>query len=155
MAFNTQNPKRFLKILTVICLISSGPIFWLLLGVSSNYAQPNTGQVTEVTCPVIGCAQPELTPCMRQKMGPGHLKLIKSDNNHRNLKEYISHFQSHYANWWLNSITDSLLFNAWDPLCQRWTIIKIQQFASSFCIYHLPEIVSLISKPSGQFHTES
>ena len=44
-----------------------GPIFCLLLGVSSDYAQPITGQVTEVTCPVIGQAQPELTPSKRQK----------------------------------------------------------------------------------------
>ena len=47
-----------------------GPVFCLLLGVSSDYAQPITGQVTEVTCPVIGRAQPELTPSKRQKMGP-------------------------------------------------------------------------------------
>ena len=48
-----------------------GPIFCLLLGtVSSEYAQPITGQVTEVTCPVIGRAQPELTPSKRQKSGP-------------------------------------------------------------------------------------
>ena len=38
-----------------------GPVFCLLLWVSSDYAQPITGQVTEVTCPVIGRAQPELT----------------------------------------------------------------------------------------------
>ena len=37
----------------------------------SDYAQPITGQVTEVTWPVIGRAQPELTPSKRQKMGPG------------------------------------------------------------------------------------
>ena len=48
----------------------SGPVFCLLLGVSSDYAQPITGQVTEVTCPVIGRAQPELTPSKRQKTGP-------------------------------------------------------------------------------------
>ena len=48
----------------------SGPVFCLFLGVSSDYAQPITGQVTEVTCPVIGRAQPELTPSKRQKMGP-------------------------------------------------------------------------------------
>ena len=48
----------------------SGPIFCLLLGVSSDYAQPITGQVTEVTCPVIGQAQPELTLSKRQKIGP-------------------------------------------------------------------------------------
>ena len=44
--------------------------FCLLLGVSSVYAQPITCQVTEVTCPVIGRAQPELTPSKRQKNGP-------------------------------------------------------------------------------------
>ena len=38
-----------------------GPIFCLLLGLISDYAQPVTGQVTEVTCPVIGQAQPELS----------------------------------------------------------------------------------------------
>ena len=48
-----------------------GPVFCLLLGVSSDYAPPITGQVTEVTCPVIGWAQPELTPSKRQKTGPG------------------------------------------------------------------------------------
>ena len=52
--------------------IGSGPIFCLLLGVSSDCAQPITGQVTEVTCPVIGRAQPELTPSKRQKTGPGN-----------------------------------------------------------------------------------
>ena len=48
-----------------------GPVFCLQLGVSSDYAQPITGQVTEVTCPVIGRAQPELTTSKRQKTGPG------------------------------------------------------------------------------------
>ena len=48
-----------------------GPVFYLWLGVSSDYAQPITGQVTEVTCPVIGWAQPELTLSKRQKTGPG------------------------------------------------------------------------------------
>ena len=45
-----------------------GPNFCLLLGVSSDYAQPIIGQVT---CHVIGWAQPELTPSKRQKTGPG------------------------------------------------------------------------------------
>ena len=53
-----------------------GPVFWLLLGVSSDYAQPITGQVTEVTCPVIGRAQSELTPSKRQKTSPGVLILF-------------------------------------------------------------------------------
>ena len=61
---------------SALCLLAarltpSGPIFCFLLGVSSDYAQPITGQVTEVTCPVIGQAQPELTPSKRQKTGPG------------------------------------------------------------------------------------
>ena len=54
----------------MILQVSTGPVFCLLLGVSSDYAQPITGQVTEVTCPVIGWAQPELTPSKRQKTGP-------------------------------------------------------------------------------------
>ena len=47
-----------------------GPFSLSCSGVSSDYAQPITSQVTEVTCPVIGRAQPELTPSKRQKMGP-------------------------------------------------------------------------------------
>ena len=57
----------------------TGPIFCLLLGVSSDYAQPITGQVTEVTCPVIGWAQPELTPSKRQKTGPDLCKQFVYD----------------------------------------------------------------------------
>ena len=44
-----------------------GPVFCLLLEESSDYAQPITGQVTEVTCPVISWAQPELTPSKRER----------------------------------------------------------------------------------------
>ena len=50
----------------------SGPVMRLLLWVSSGNAQPITGQVTEVTCPVIGCAQPALTPSKRQNTGHVH-----------------------------------------------------------------------------------
>ena len=57
----------------ILVSLSSGPVFCLLLGVSLDYAQPITGQGTEVTCPVIGWAQPNLTPSKRQKMGPGQL----------------------------------------------------------------------------------
>ena len=46
-----------------------GSVFWPLHAVSSDYAQPITGQVTEVTCPVIDRAQPEITPSKRQKTG--------------------------------------------------------------------------------------
>ena len=56
-------------------LARSGPVFCLLLRLSSDYAQPITSHVTEVTCPVIGQAQPELTPSKREKTGPG-LKIV-------------------------------------------------------------------------------
>ena len=52
----------------------SRTIFCLYNGVSSDFAQPITGHVTEVTCPVIGRAQPELTPSKRQKTGSGCLE---------------------------------------------------------------------------------
>ena len=56
-----------------------GPVFCLLLWVSSDYAQPITGQVTEVTCPVIGRAQHELTPSKGQKTGPGYWSNLPCD----------------------------------------------------------------------------
>ena len=51
-------------------LPTSGPVFCLLLGVSPDYAQPITGQVTELTCPMIGRAQSEVIPSKGQKTGP-------------------------------------------------------------------------------------
>ena len=62
---NKKNPES----------IASGSISCLLLGISSGYAQPITGQVPEVTSPLIGWAQLELTPSKKQKMGPGLLFL--------------------------------------------------------------------------------
>ena len=60
-------------------MASPGPVFCLLFRVNSGYAQPITGQVTEVTCPVIGWAQPELTPSKRQKTGSGHNEWTSSE----------------------------------------------------------------------------
>ena len=60
-----------------------GPVFCLLLRVSSDYAQPITGQVTELTRPVIGRAQPELTPSKGQKTGLGHNELNQVKNKLR------------------------------------------------------------------------
>ena len=51
--------------------MGTGPISCLLLGISSDYARPITGQVTEVTWPVIGWAQPEFTPSDTRKTSPG------------------------------------------------------------------------------------
>ena len=51
-------------------------VFCLLIWVSSDYAQPIARQVTEVACPGIGQAQPELTPSKRQKTGPGWCLLM-------------------------------------------------------------------------------
>ena len=49
-------------VLNFSSLSRPGPVFCLMLRVGSDYAQSITGQVTEVTCLVIGQAQPELTP---------------------------------------------------------------------------------------------
>ena len=56
----------------------TGPVFCLLLGVSSDYAQTITGQFTEVTCPVIGRAQSDLTPSKTQKTGPDLYRINSS-----------------------------------------------------------------------------
>ena len=48
----------------------SGPIFCLLLGISSGCARPIKEPVTSVTWPVIGWAQSELSPSKRRKNGP-------------------------------------------------------------------------------------
>ena len=45
--------------------------FLSLFGVSPGCARPITGQVTSVTWPVIGRAQPQLPLSKRQKIGPG------------------------------------------------------------------------------------
>ena len=66
-------------------LASSGPVFFILLGKSSDYAQPITGQVTEVTWPVIGRAQPELTPSKWQKMDPDVFTSGDESCNHHSL----------------------------------------------------------------------
>ena len=50
--------------------LKSGPVFSLLLGVSSDYTKPITGKVIDVTCPVIIPAQPELALSKRHKTGP-------------------------------------------------------------------------------------
>ena len=55
---------------------SAGPVFCLLLGVSSGCARPIAGQVTSVTWPVIGWAQSELTRSKRQKSGLGQFSPI-------------------------------------------------------------------------------
>ena len=59
----------------------AGPVFCHLLGVSSDDAHPITGQATEVTCPVIGRAQPELTHSKGQKTSPG----VSGDAYHNKL----------------------------------------------------------------------
>ena len=67
---NKPLPEPVMTLLIKAYMPSPGPIFCLLLGVSSDYAQPITGQVTKVTCPVIGRAQSELTLIKRQKTSP-------------------------------------------------------------------------------------
>ena len=66
-------PSNFIPHFIGLVITYPGSVFCLLLSASSDYAQPITGQVTEVTCPVIGRGQPELTPSKRQKTDPGPL----------------------------------------------------------------------------------
>ena len=52
--YTTTRPLLFGSVLFCIIQYWPGPFFCVLFGVSSDYAQPITGQVIEVTCPVIG-----------------------------------------------------------------------------------------------------
>ena len=70
----TCSCKKFRAGLANICTSRRINMDSLLIGVSSDYAQPITCQVTEVSCPMIGRAQPELTSSKRQKTGPGLAK---------------------------------------------------------------------------------
>ena len=62
------------------CVSEPGSVFYLLLRVRSDYAHPITGQVTEITCPVIGRAYPELTRSKRQKTGLGAVSRTWASN---------------------------------------------------------------------------
>ena len=64
----TKICPRFFPCFVVLWLHNKlpGP-FSIFCPVRSDYAQPITGQVTEITCPVIGRAQHELTPSKGQK----------------------------------------------------------------------------------------
>ena len=62
-------PDTQVNVLAIVCIMM-GPVLCLLVEVSSDYAQPIIDQFTEVTCPVIGRAQPELIPSKRQKQDP-------------------------------------------------------------------------------------
>ena len=70
--------------------------FLSLLKVSSDYAQPITGQVTEVTWPVIGWAWSEFTQSKRQKMGPAWYSLLMV--KHRKVQEH------QHTQWWLSKV---------------------------------------------------
>ena len=63
------SPLFYIDVITYPCH-NPGPVFCLLLWVSSGCAWPITGQVTSVTWPVIGWAWSELTPNKRQKTDP-------------------------------------------------------------------------------------
>ena len=65
------------------------PVFCLLLRVTTDYAQPITGQVTEVICPVIGWAQPELTLSRRQKSGPRFCEIAHLQAQWRKISDPI------------------------------------------------------------------
>ena len=52
----SQHKLHQIWLISEFNLFKPGPVFCLLLGVSSGYARPNTGQVTSVTWSVIGWA---------------------------------------------------------------------------------------------------
>ena len=54
---------------------STGPVFGLLLGLSSRSARPITGQVISVTWPMISWAKSDLFVGKREKTGPGQVFL--------------------------------------------------------------------------------
>ena len=87
--------------------------FCLLLGVSSDYVQPITGQVTEVTCPVIGRAQPDLTPSKRQKTGPGDFYAIDPSHKSHNApcKSSTMHCHVFLALTYINGIQNTALYH--------------------------------------------
>ena len=58
-----QSPRYQLESFYDYTGITAGPVFCLLFRVCSGYAQPITGQATEVTCPVIARAQLISTLC--------------------------------------------------------------------------------------------
>ena len=115
-----------------------GPIFCLFLRVSSDYAQPITGQVTEVTCHMVGRAQSALTPSKRQKMAlmsisPLGMHMMKSQirewrrgglyesrthNDQRNVGRLTKHVAVKYQFEWgygLSIFTHSLINEkGWD-----------------------------------------
>ena len=66
-----------------------GRVFCLPLGVSSGCARPITGEVTEVTCPVIGRAQLELTPSKRRPWSCLYLISIKSNQLNRWINDQV------------------------------------------------------------------
>ena len=103
---------------TISCTYTgAGPIFCLLSGVSSDYAQPITGQVTEVTCPVIGRAQPELILSKRQKTGQNFAIIVSVDVARLNSKHNANYKTRHFTyitsvSWRLKHRHHDYLFNS-------------------------------------------
>ena len=70
----TNSCQMFDAGLAYICTCRRINLDSIWIGVSSDYVQPITAQVTEVTCPMIGRAQPGLILNKRQKTNPGFAK---------------------------------------------------------------------------------
>ena len=125
----------------------TGPFFHLLLWVSTDYSLPIIGKVTEVTCPVIGWAQPELTPSKRQKNG--QLRLCSA--NHR--PGYWSNMPCDWLSTaWAYSkfcvldhsvllccskiITPKIPVRPW-PICHLWSTLKPTMIDAAYCSGHI------------------
>ena len=101
-------------------LLRLGPVFCLLLEVSSGCAKPITRQVTSVTCLVIGRAQPELTQSKRQKTGPGvgtfHLRGIQRSCIDIRVWDQVSPSNGHQEKYITESTFDSAQDVSYTPM---------------------------------------
>ena len=107
-----------------------GPVFCLLQGISSGCAWPITGQVTSVTCPVIGWAQSELTPSKKQKTGPVDAR-GQDISSHAGIdlvtSEYSSLSYSSFSTRWINDISGPM-----KVIWSHWTCEILEENMSNF-----------------------
>ena len=110
-----------------ICLIFTSQLMFYFcqvrlyspFSIEVGCVQPITGQVTEVTCPVIGRAQPELTPSKRLKTGPVQIEVELCDR--MALSAVIQNI-----GW-----THTLPFVVWQSVASKFVIAAPRQSAYS------------------------
>ena len=106
-----------------------GPGFCLLFGVSSDYAQRITAQVTEVTCPVIGRAQAELTHRAKHRK-PAHIlarrRILKNHAQHHRGRIFtIFAWELHIACIITCYLRHATRLSYWNNFCHSmWSIVS-------------------------------